>query len=72
MLTSGKVGIDIPEYMQFTLGGANTVRGWDLGSRIGKNQFINTVEYWHVLQRMRKYEVWFLKQAIGLQCIVVS
>jgi outer membrane protein assembly factor BamA len=41
--TSGDVGVDIPVYMQFNLGGANSVRGWDLGSREGKNQFINTL-----------------------------
>jgi len=70
-LTSGEVDVDIPEYMQFVLGGANTVRGWDLGSRIGKNQFINTVEYWHMLKPLRRYEFWFLKQAIGLQGAVV-
>jgi outer membrane protein assembly factor BamA len=71
-LTSGEVGVDIPTYMQFTLGGANTVRGWDLGSRIGKNQFINTVEYWHILGPLRIYEVWFLKQALGLQGAVFA
>jgi outer membrane protein assembly factor BamA len=42
-LSTGEVGVDFPVYMQFNLGGANSVRGWSLGSRDGKNQFINTV-----------------------------
>jgi outer membrane protein assembly factor BamA len=66
-LTTGEVGVDIPIYMQFNIGGANTVRGWDLGAREGKNQFLNTIEYWHMLTPLRKYEVWFLKQVLGLQ-----
>lgn len=66
-LTTGEIGVDIPLYMQFNIGGANTVRGWELGAREGKNQFLNTIEYWHMLYPLRKYEVWFLKQALGLQ-----
>ncbi len=66
-LTTGEVGVDIPVYMQFVLGGTNTVRGWELGAREGKNQFINTVEYWYSFGKLRQYEVWFLKQALGFQ-----
>jgi len=66
-LSSGEVGVDIPVYMQFNLGGANSVRGWDLGSREGKNQFINTLEYWHVLMGYKKWKVWFFKWAMGFQ-----
>jgi hemolysin activation/secretion protein len=53
--------------MQFNLGGANSVRGWDLGSRDGKNQFLNTLEYWHVLIRHKKWRAGFFKWAMGLQ-----
>jgi outer membrane protein assembly factor BamA len=66
-LTSGEVGVDIPIYMQFNLGGANSVRGWDLGSREGKNQFLNTLEYWHVLMGYKKWQAWFFKWAMGFQ-----
>jgi outer membrane protein assembly factor BamA len=66
-LTSGEVGVNIPVYMQFNLGGANSVRGWDLGSRDGKNQFLNTLEYWHVLIRHKKWRAGFFKWAMGLQ-----
>jgi outer membrane protein assembly factor BamA len=66
-LTSGDVGMDLPVYMQFNLGGANSVRGWGLGSRDGKNQFLNTVEYWHVLMMPKKLRAWFIKMAMGFQ-----
>ena len=65
--TSGVVGEDIPIYMQFNLGGANSVRGWELGSRGGKNQFINTVEYWYLLMKHKRWKAWFFKWAMGLQ-----
>lgn len=44
-LRTGEVGSEIAPWQQFGLGGTNSVRGWELGSRIGKNQFINTAEY---------------------------
>ena len=71
-MTSGEVGVDIPIYQQFAIGGANTVRGWDLGERIGKNQFLNTLEYWFLWKDPKSYEVWFIKQAIGLQLALLA
>ena len=61
------MGEDIPIYMQFNIGGTNSVRGWELGSREGKNQFINTLEYWHILLDMKRYKFWFLQEALALQ-----
>ena len=46
----GEVGVNLPEYLQFALGGGNSVRGWDLGSRRGRNQFIGSIEYTYVAQ----------------------
>ena len=66
-LSSGEVGVDIPIYMQFNLGGANSIRGWGLGSREGKNQFINTVEYWHAVMDHKRWKILFFKFAMGLQ-----
>ena len=43
------------------------MRGWDLGSRGGKNQFVNTIEYWHFLMSHKKWNAWFFKWAMGLQ-----
>ena len=66
-MTSGTVGQEIPEYLQFNIGGTNTIRGWSLGAREGKNQFINTAEYWHILIKPKVYHIWFIKQILALQ-----
>ncbi len=65
--STGDVGVDFPIYNQFNLGGANSVRGWSLGSRDGKNQWINTLEDWRLLVDHQKWKIWFFKFAMGLQ-----
>jgi len=65
--TTGEVGVDIPIYMDFHIGGTNSVRGWPLGSRVGKNQWLNTAEYWFRLLDDRKLRFWFIKWRMGLQ-----
>jgi len=49
-LQSGVVGRDLPEYMQFGIGGTNSVRGWVLGSGVGKHQAIATLEYGYTVR----------------------
>jgi len=66
-LQTGEVGTSLPEYLQFALGGANTVRGWSLGSRTARNQFIGTLEYTYVLQPVRSFSVAGLNLYWGLQ-----
>lgn len=48
-LQSGQVGRDLPQYMDFHLGRANSLRGYtvdDLGYDLfGKQQLLTTVEY---------------------------
>ena len=44
-LQSGVRGEDVPTYLDYALGGANTVRGWDFASRRGKNQLIVSLEH---------------------------
>ena len=44
-LQSGVHGEDVPTYLDYALGGANTVRGWDFASRRGKNQLIVSLEH---------------------------
>ena len=66
-MSTGVVGVDIPIYMDYHIGGTNTVRGWPLGSRVGKNQWLNTVEYWFRLIDERKLRAWFIKWRMGLQ-----
>ena len=48
-LRDGAVGTEIAPWQQFGIGGSNTVRGWDLGAQIGKNQFLATAEYVYTL-----------------------
>jgi outer membrane protein assembly factor BamA len=48
-MQSGTVGEDVPEYFQYRVGGANSIRGYEidkLGREIfGKNQLLTTAEY---------------------------
>ena len=66
-LRTGEVGVDIPEYMQYNLGGTNTIRGWkldELGEVLfGKNQLIVTAEYQFLLLPVKAYPV--LKWAVS-------
>jgi hypothetical protein len=55
--------LDVRLYLEF--GGANSIRGWDLGSPVGKNQFINTAEYWHLLLDHKRVDFWFFRMALG-------
>ncbi len=66
-LTSGVVGQDVAVWQQWGFGGTNSVRGWPLGSRIGKNQTINTAELrWNIMEpKTTKFLV--LKGALGFQ-----
>ncbi len=66
-LRTGTVGEDIPVYLQFNLGGTNTIRGWTLGAREGKNQFINTLEYRYELMAPRSGSIFGFSGFLGLQ-----
>jgi outer membrane protein insertion porin family len=66
-LTSGKVGVDIAEWQQFGVGGTNSVRGYGLGARIGKNQNINAVELRYNLFEPRNVRIWKMNNLFGLQ-----
>ena len=66
-LTSGVVGQDVPVWQQFGIGGTNSVRGWPLGARTGKNQTINTAELrWNIMEP-KATQVLGLRGALGLQ-----
>jgi len=56
-LQTGRVGTEVPIYQDFHLGGTNTVRGWSLDSRHGKNQLINTLEYRYSLLEPRAFSL---------------
>ncbi len=64
---TGEVGVGLPDYLQYDLGGANTVRGWSLGSRRGPNQFIGTFEYTYVALPVRAFAVKGFNFYAGMQ-----
>jgi outer membrane protein assembly factor BamA len=69
-LTTGTVGEDIASWQVFALGGTNTIRGWELGAREGKNQFINTIEYRYELMTPRSFRLFKFTGYLGLQIAV--
>ena len=44
-LQTGQPGVTLPVYMTYGIGGTNTVRGWPVGARQGRDQWLNTLEY---------------------------
>ena len=69
-LQSGQVGRDVPEYMDFHLGGSNSLRGHllnELGQvQFGRNQLLTTAEYRAVLLEPREFELLGLSADLGL------
>ena len=66
-LRTGTVGEDLPVYLQYNLGGTNTIRGWTLGAREGKNQFINTLEYRYELMPPKSGKIFGFSGFLGIQ-----
>jgi outer membrane protein insertion porin family len=65
--TTGTVGIEVAPWQTFGIGGSNTIRGYDIGAKGGKNQFINTIEYrWNFVQP-RPFSVSGITASLGLQ-----
>jgi outer membrane protein assembly factor BamA len=67
----GVVGTEIPGYMQYRMGGANSIRGYDidvLGKELyGRNQSIVTAEYQFVLFPMGEHFVGKWSFSAGLE-----
>jgi outer membrane protein insertion porin family len=70
-LQTGTVGVDVPQYLQYFMGGANTIRGYDfetLGRELfGKNQLLVTLEYQYLLLPIRAIPVWKWTFAAGCE-----
>jgi outer membrane protein assembly factor BamA len=56
----------VPSYMDFSIGGSNTVRGWGFNARRGKNQFINSLEYRYTALETRAFRVFGVGLYAGL------
>lgn len=70
-LQSGEPGVDLPTYLLYRLGGANTIRGHDieeLGKELyGKNQLLLTAEYQMPVIDLREYRFFGLAFSLGLK-----
>lgn len=69
-LRRGEMGVDIPYNMDFHIGGANTVRGYEIASEdqlFGKNQFIGTFEYRYDVVKPQNISLFGLHYRIGGQ-----
>jgi outer membrane protein assembly factor BamA len=75
-LQNGEVGVDIPQYMIYRLGGANSIRGYslnDLGRRLyGKSQLLGTVEYSFNLIPLRSWSISKFAFRLGLDAAVFT
>jgi outer membrane protein assembly factor BamA len=75
-LSSGSVGSEFPPYFIFRMGGANTIRGYDvkkLGKTLfGKNQMIYTAEYLFNLVELRPYRLFRWSVSLGFQAALFA
>jgi outer membrane translocation and assembly module TamA len=56
--------------MDFSVGGSNTIRGWDFNASRGKNQFINSLEYRYTALETRAFRVFGVGLYAGLALAV--
>ena len=75
-LQSGTPGEDVPGYMNYFMGGANTIRGYsvtDLGEELsGKNQLLVTAEYSLTLIPLRRWDLWKISLRMGAELAVFA
>jgi outer membrane protein insertion porin family len=75
-LQTGTVGVDIPEYMIYRLGGANSIRGYSLDvlgrELFGKSQMIGTVEYSFNLVPLRSWSISKFSFRLGLDAALFT
>ena len=75
-LQSGTLGEDVPVYMNFFMGGANTIRGYgvtDLGEDFsGKNQLLGTAEYSFTVIPLRRWDLWKISLRLGAEVAVFA
>jgi outer membrane protein assembly factor BamA len=75
-LQTGEVDEDIPGYLLYRLGGANSIRGYsieDLGRRLyGKSQLLGTLEYSVTLVPLGRLDLWKFALRLGLDFAVFA
>lgn len=72
-IQSGTTGVDVPLYMRYQIGGANSVRGWPVDgpetALAGRNQLIGTAEHSFTLMPIRRFDVIGMSFAVGLDAV---
>ena len=71
-LTSGEAGKNSAAWQDYTVGGTNSIRGWELASRIGKNQFISTLEHRYLILEPKYFAVKGINFYFGLSASVFA
>ncbi|MBN2320135.1 MAG: BamA/TamA family outer membrane protein [Acidobacteria bacterium] len=66
-MQTGTVGMEIPMHQDFHIGGTNSLRGWDINARRGKNQFLNTLEYRYEFMKPHDFSIKGMNFYVGLQ-----
>ncbi len=72
-IQSGTVGVDVPLYYRYQIGGANSVRGWPVQgpseALAGTSQLIGTAEYSRTILPIERYDVFGWSFAVGLDAV---
>jgi len=72
-MQSGTVGVDVPMYMRYQIGGANSVRGYPVqgpaDALAGTSQLIGTAEHSFTMVPLRRYDVFGWSFAVGLDAV---
>jgi outer membrane protein assembly factor BamA len=75
-LQTGTLGEDVPGYLDYRMGGANTIRGYGvtgLGAESsGKNQMLCTAEYSLTLIPLRRWDLWKIALRLGAELAVFA
>jgi outer membrane protein insertion porin family len=75
-LQTGTVGVDVPQYLIYRLGGANSIRGYsidELGRTLyGKNQMLGTIEYSVNVVKLQRWDIWKFALRMGLDLAAFS
>jgi outer membrane protein insertion porin family len=75
-LQSGTLGVDVPAYLDYFMGGANTIRGYgvtDLREELsGKNQMLGSAEYSLTVIPLRRWDLWKISLRLGAELAVFA
>jgi outer membrane protein assembly factor BamA len=75
-MQSGTIGVDVPTYLRYHIGGANSVRGYPVQgpdeTLAGKNQLIATVEHAFTLMPVRRFDIIGLSFGLGLEAVALA